>query len=152
MNNEEQKIIDVITALFNGADEHDWEKVKGTMANEILLDYTSMTGGSPALLSPQQIAESWANFLPGFDKTHHQLSGFQVHMNGGQALANYFGKADHFIAGDVWTVEGTYETELYKLAGEWKIVKQTFNLSNQSGQLGLPAVAVDRMKNKNFPS
>jgi hypothetical protein len=152
MNYEEQKIREVITALFKGADQHNWEKVKQVLAGEVLLDYTSMTGAAPSMLSPQLIVDSWAGFLPGFDKTHHQLSGFRVKRSGDQALANYFGKADHFIAGNVWTVEGTYETELYKLAGEWKITKQTFRLSGQSGELGLPTIAADRMKNKNSPS
>ena len=35
--------------------------------------------------------------------------------------------------------------------GEWKITKQKFNLSNQSGELSLPGIAADRMKNKHFP-
>lgn len=71
------------------------------MVAEVLLDYTSIAGGLPALLSPQKIAETWAGFLPGFDKTHHRLSHYQVNRNGEQALAFYFGKADHFIDKDV---------------------------------------------------
>ena len=128
MDKEEKEILEVITSLFKGADEHDWLKVQQAMASEVLLDYTSMTGGSPMLLSPKHIVQNWAGFLPGFDKTQHQLSSFHVKMNGEQALGNYFGKADHFIGGNVWTVEGTYETELQKVVGEWKITKQRAGL------------------------
>ena len=148
---EEQKIIDIITVLFKGTDEHNWEKGHQTLADHVLLDYTSMAGGSPSMLSPQQITEIWADFLPGFDKTHHQLSGFQVQVNSDAATAAYFGKADHFIGRNVWTVEGIYETTLQKLTGEWKITQQKFNLSGQSGEPGLAATAAERMKNKTTP-
>ena len=148
MNNEEQKIIAVITALFHGADTHDWKKVQQAMAHQVLLDYTSISGGSPSVLTPQQITESWAAFLPIFDKTHHQLSAIQVTVNSDVASANYVGKADHFIGTDVWTVDGSYETALQKVDGEWKITKQKFNLTSQRGELYLPAAATERMKNK----
>jgi hypothetical protein len=71
-----------------------------------------------------------------------------VKLSGDLALAGYVGKANHFIGSEVWTVEGTYDTELHKLAGEWKITKQKFNFSYESGALGLPAIATDRIKNK----
>lgn len=146
MEKEEQKIIGVITALFKGADEQDWENVQKVFAAEVLLDYTSLSGGSPAMLSPQEITASWAAFLPGFDKTHHQLSQFQVEMHHDRALVKYFGKADHFLGADEWTVEGNYETELHELAGQWRITKHKFTLFKQSGKLDLPASATERIK------
>jgi SnoaL-like domain len=116
------------------------------MAETVLLDYTSFTGGEPAALTPKQITESWAGFLPGFDKTHHQLSNFNVTINNNVAHATYSGKADHFIGNEIWTVEGTYESELNNVDGNWLVSKLTFHFEKQSGNMGLPAEATAKMK------
>ncbi len=143
---EQQIITEVITKLFAEADKRDWKKVESTMNDTVLLDYTSMSGGKPALLSPQQITGEWAAFLPGFDKTHHHLFDFEVNVNNEIAHAHYLGKAEHFIDDQVWIAEGSYDAELKKEDGDWKITKLKFNLSKQSGDTGLPAIATERMK------
>jgi hypothetical protein len=145
---EDKVIIEIVKKLFAGADERNWEKVEQTMADKVLLDYTSMAGGTPANLSPKQITESWATFLPGFDKTNHQLSDFKITIDQDKAIATYFGKADHFIETEVWTVEGSYETELISVENNWVITKQKFNFISQSGNTELPAKATERLTKK----
>jgi SnoaL-like domain len=144
MKNKE--IIQAITAIFSGVDEHNWAKIENQMTSNVLLDYTTFIGGEPANLSPKQITESWAGFLPGFDKTNHQLSNFEITLNLDKAMATYTGKADHFIDNEVWTVEGTYESELKKINSNWLVSKLKFNFVSQSGNLDLPAKATQRMK------
>jgi hypothetical protein len=143
---EQKIIIEVITKLFAGADERNWKKVENTMNDSVLLDYTSMSGGEPASLSPQQITAAWAGFLPGFDRTHHHLFDFELKESNEVANAHFSGKAEHFIDEKVWIVEGSYDAELKKKEGDWKITKLKFNLSKQSGDTGLPAIATERMK------
>src|SRR5258708_32766491 len=109
---EGHKIIQAVTDLFKGADERDWQKVRNVMADNVLLDYTSMTGVEPGMVTPVQITDAWASFLPGFDKTDHQLSEFRVKLHGNEADVYYIGKADHFIGDEVWTISGTYQTQL----------------------------------------
>jgi hypothetical protein len=116
------------------------------MAEKVLLDYTSFVGGQPAILTPKQITSSWAGFLPGFDRTHHQLSDFAVAIASETATITYTGKADHFIGNEVWTVEGTYESELKKVNGNWVVSKLKFNFKQQTGNLELPAQATQRVK------
>jgi hypothetical protein len=145
---KQQNVIDIVIQLFAGADERDWQKVKNTMAKEVLLDYTSMAGGEPTVLSPQQIAKAWAEFLPGFDKTHHQLSDFKVNIQDNFATASYFGKADHFIDDEIWTVEGNYMTELKKEGDNWLITTHKFDLITQSGNASLPLKATEIMKSR----
>jgi len=43
---------------------------------------------------------------------------------------------------DLWTVEGTYDAELQKQNGNWRVTKLKFNLSKQSGNTNLPAEAI----------
>ena len=100
-----------VRKLFEGADERNWQKSASAMSNEVLLDYSSMTGNAATLLKPEQIMAAWAAFLPGFDRTNHLLSNFTIKTNGLTAEVHYNGKADHFLNGEVWTVNGTYDTK-----------------------------------------
>jgi len=147
---EKEKILQAIQNLFAGADERNWQKVQSVMGENVLLDYTSMTGGTPTNLTPKQITDAWAGFLPGFDKTHHQLSGFEVKTNGATSTVRYTGKADHFIGSEVWIVEGTYDTELQKEKDRWVVIKHKFNFLKQSGNTNLPATATQVMNNKSI--
>jgi hypothetical protein len=139
-------IILAVTTIFSGADEHNWTKVENVMTEKVLLDYTSFVGGEPTILTAKQITNGWAGFLPGFDRTHHQLSDFTVAIESETATITYSGKADHFIGSEVWTVEGTYESELKKLNGTWLVSKLKFNFEKQTGNVELQARAAQRMK------
>lgn len=141
-----QAVITAVQALFSGTDERDWEKVKSILSDKVLLDYTSMSGGTPAELAPDQIVGSWASFLPGFDRTYHQLSGFEVVENNEIAEAHYSGKAEHYIGTEIWIVEATYDTELINKNGKWLISKQKLNFIQQSGNTELSKLAGERMK------
>jgi len=145
---ENEKIIQAISAVFNGADERNWKKVENAMADRVLLDYASLSGSPAATLPSTQIIETWKGFLPGFDRTHHQLSDFQVSWQGNIAKVHCNGKADHFIDEDVWTVEGTYDAEVTKNIGRWAITGLKFSLSKQSGNTDLPARAIEKVKTK----
>src|SRR5689334_16982754 len=101
----EYKITENIKALFSGADERNWSKVKSVLGKQVFLDYSSMTGAPGVGVSPDQIVAAWSGFLPGFDRTNHQLSDFKVEIKDNEAIATYIGKADHFLKDTVWTVE-----------------------------------------------
>ncbi|GGH64424.1 hypothetical protein HNQ91_002302 [Filimonas zeae] len=139
------EIIEQIQHLFTGADERNWEKVAATLDEKVLLDYSSMNGAPATWLTPDEIITIWAGFLPGFDSTRHQLSGFSMGENEYTASVHFSGKADHFINVERWTVEGTYDVELIYSQRSWRITALKFNLSGQSGNTALPALAVERM-------
>lgn len=144
----ESQIIQQIRDLFSGTDERNWEKIEGTMDDNVLLDYSSMTGSPATMLTPHNIVSSWAAFLPGFDQTHHHLSEFSVQWSESEATAHYMGRAEHFINEDVWVVEGTYDTVLKLRNEKWLISEQTFNYSQQSGNTELPALATRRLNRR----
>jgi SnoaL-like domain len=143
---ENIEIIQAITTIFKGADEHNWSKIENVMTPKVLMDYTSFFGGEPSIQTPKQITDSWAGFLPGFDKTNHQLFDFQVTVNNDLATVNNAIKGDHFIDNENWIVEGTYDCELVKTNDKWLVSKIKFNFASQSGNLGLLAIATERMK------
>jgi hypothetical protein len=139
-------IIQALTTVFAGADERDWEKVAGVMAPKVLLDYTSMTGGSSATLEPGEITAAWAGLLPGFDRTHHQLFDFTIKQARDTATVHCSGKAEHFLDKDIWVVEGHYEATLQEITGSWLLTGLKFDLTRQSGNTQLPGEAVQRIK------
>jgi hypothetical protein len=91
---ENDKIIKTVTAIFNGADARDWQKVKAAFADEVLLDYSSMNGNPAAQMTPDQIIAVWSGFLPGFDSTHHNVFDFKVNQQGNRANVHFTGIAD----------------------------------------------------------
>lgn len=145
---EQQKIIEAITAIFNGVDERDWNKIQNVLAERVVMDYTSLNGGQPLLQTPQEVTDAWAQFLPGFDKTFHQVWGFEITRKDKEASVHYNGKADHYLDNEVWTVEGTFDTELQKQNSRWLVTKHKFNLSKQSGNIDLPKKAMEAVKQK----
>jgi hypothetical protein len=145
---ENEKIIKTINNIFSGVDERNWAKVQNAMAEHVSLDYISMRGGSPVDQTPKQITDAWAAFLPGFDRTHHKISNFEVTQNGNTALVHYGGKGDHFLDGEVWTAEGTFDTELEMINGSWLVTKHKFNLIKQSGNTSLPEKARENVNIK----
>jgi hypothetical protein len=138
-----------VRKLFEGADERNWQKSASAMSNEVLLDYSSMTGNAATLLKPEQIMAAWAAFLPGFDRTNHLLSNFTIKTNGLTAEVHYNGKADHFLNGEVWTVNGTYDTKLIRTNNDtWLITEHKFNFRDQSGNTTLPQAATQKLNNR----
>jgi hypothetical protein len=143
-----ERVTKVITNIFEGADERDWNRVKASFANDVLLDYSSMNGNPAAVLSSDNIIKAWKGFLPGFDITHHHITNFQIKESDGVAKAHFSGKADHFIDGESWTVEGTYDLELAVSGDGAQVTKFKFNLQKQSGNTELPQKATGIMSKK----
>src|SRR5215469_16816633 len=96
-----------ISRLFAAVDGRDWSNVEATMDDKVLLDYTSMNGGSPAWLTPRQITDAWAAVLPGFDRTHHQIYDIKTSDHNESSSLHFKGRAEHFIGNDHWVTEGT---------------------------------------------
>lgn len=140
---------DAVVALFIAVDQRDWPQVRRTLAPRTTLDYVSLAGGEPSVLSPEQIANNWSAFLPGFDATHHQLGNFQFKAASEKRVeVRFYGTATHYIAnapgGELWTVVGDYEVELDRIDEVWRISRIKFNLKYIHGNRDLPALAQKR--------
>lgn len=136
------QIIQTVTSIFAGADERNWAKVQKAMAKTIELDYSSLSGAPASAMSASKLIETWKGFLPGFERTHHQLSNFNVIQHTNRSSVTFDGKADHFLRSEVWTVEGDYYAELIPGDHGWQVALLKFDLSRQSGNTNLPAMAL----------
>lgn len=147
---DKQQAIETVNQLFIGVDERNWEQVSNVFADKVLLDYTSMAGGEPALLTSQQIIDSWKGVLPGFDKTHHQLGNYLVEGDSSSIKVFCYGTATHYLANEsgknVWTVVGTYNLELSEANGVLKITAMKFNMKYMDGNSDLAQMAQKRLQ------
>lgn len=146
---DERLAIEVVNRLFVAADDHNWKAVENSFTEKVTLDYTSMAGGSPAILNPMHIAEAWKALLPGFDRTHHQLGNHIVSVLANEAKVFCYGTATHILKNDsnnnLWTVVGSYDFDLIKIDRTWRISKMKFNLKYLDGNLDLPKLAQERV-------
>lgn len=145
-----KQVQEAISNLFIAVDNRNWEQVKAIFDDTVLLDYTSMAGGEPAKLTPEQIINSWKSILPGFDCTHHQLGNFIVDADLEVAKAFCYGTATHFLKNNstrnIWTVVGSYDFELKLTCANWKITHMKFNFKYMDGNTELPALAQEKLR------
>ena len=133
-----------IEAIAVLADQANFEALEKLYADEIEVDYTSLSGGEVETKSPQALMGQWAAVLPGFDRTRHQLSEIEVEVSDRSATARAHGTADHYVDGLYWRVEGKYSYEFERRGGTWLITAHRFDLEHEEGTRDVFALAMKR--------
>jgi len=138
-----------VNQLFIATDAQNWSGVEALFANEVHLDYASMSGQPASQLQPKQITAAWKMVLPGFTHTHHQIGNFTITIKDDQAHVFCYGTATHYLEhknGNIWTVVGSYDFDLERGDGHWKITAMTFNYKYQDGNTQLVQEAINQVK------
>jgi len=134
---EKAAIVGTIDQLFINTDLRDWQKVKGLFAPKVLFDMTSLAGGAPATLTPQQIVDSWDKGLKPLQAIHHQVGNYVVAVSGNEADAFCYGIASHYLptksGRNTRTFVGSYDFHLVKTDGVWWISAFKFNVKYIDG-------------------
>jgi hypothetical protein len=138
---EESAVARTINRLFIATDNSDWSIVKLCFADSVIFDMTSMAGGEPARLSPQEIADLWQEGLKDMQAVHHQSGNFVIDVRGDHAEAFCYGIAIHYKQNpsniNTLTFVGSYEFSLIHIGEEWKIDSFKFNLKFADGNIDL---------------
>lgn len=144
---EKDRIIDIANSLFIYTDEMNWAGVMDTFADEVLFDMTSLSGGEPAKLTPQQIVDGWDTGLRKLKAVHHQIGNYRVNLLEKDADLFCYGIAFHYLPNptnsNIRTFVGSYDLHFIKEASGWKIDKFKFNLKFIEGNKDLEAYAHD---------
>lgn len=134
---EKDMIVETINHLFIATDQRDWQEVKGLFAPSVLFDMTSLAGGDPAMLTPQQIVDAWDKGLKPLKAIHHQTGNTIVAIEGDEAYAFCYGIASHYLptrsGRNTRTFVGSYDFHLIKNDGVWWIDAFRFNLKYVDG-------------------
>ena len=141
----ERAIHAALVDIAAGADRHDWPRVRAAVADTVTADYTSLWGGQAAPQSADDLVAGWADFLPGFDATHHMVTNKTVlHLDNDTAAAEADFTATHRIDGDLWVLGGRYSYRLVRREGRWRVTHLTVTARWETGDRDLAAQAAAR--------
>lgn len=118
-------VIDTCTRMVWLTDHRDWDALEQVFAEQVTLDYTSLNGGEPVVLTPEQIVGAWRETLGGFAATQHLLANHLVAIDGDTAVCTASFQATHRKAdafgASLWTLGGSYRFDLVRTDGTWRI-------------------------------
>ncbi len=138
---DRERAVETVNRLFIYTDNRDWQKVKALFTPAVYFDMTSMTGGQPSIVTPQEIVDGWDKGLKILKAIHHQAGNFLVDVAGDEATVFCYGVAWHYLPNksgrNTRVFAGSYDIHLMKYNEEWKIDRFTFNLKFIDGNLEL---------------
>lgn len=141
-------IIETCTRMGWHTDRREWERLAEVFAEQVTLDFTSLNGGEPAVLSPAQIVEAWTGVLGSLDATQHLIADHLVTVDGDTATCTANFQATHRLANPfgspLWTLGGTYRFDLVRQSGTWRISGVVMTATWADGNKDLMTLAAKR--------
>ena len=138
---DRQAAQDTVTRLFVHTDNREWDKVSDLFAPTVLFDMTSLVGGEPTEMTPQQIVDAWDQGLKPLKAIHHQTGNYLVTLTEDGAQVFCYGIASHYLPNktnqNTRTFVGSYDFHLVKVDDAWKIDRFKFNLKYLDGNMEL---------------
>lgn len=123
----------MVQSVGSLADTGNFTALEKLFADEVMMDYSSLSGEAATIKSPQTIMTEWAAVLPGFDRTRHAISNIKTDIDGATATATADVTAGHWIDDAYWEVEGRYSYAFEHDAGAWAVTAMTFTLDGETG-------------------
>ncbi|RMI28901.1 nuclear transport factor 2 family protein [Nocardia stercoris] len=134
-------IIETCTRMAWYADHRECERLGEIFADATVLDYTSLNGGEPVTVSPEQIGSAWAQALGRFEATQHLITNHLVTVAGDAAVCTAAFQATHRkgtpLGASLWTLGGIYRFELTRTGETWKIAAVVMTATWGDGNQGL---------------
>ncbi|MYQ79774.1 MULTISPECIES: nuclear transport factor 2 family protein [unclassified Streptomyces] len=138
-------VAETCTRMAVHADRREWEQLRTLFADKVVLDYTSLNGGEPVSLTPQEITDAWRATLSGYDATQHLIANQLVTVEGDRAVCTASFQATHRLAAahgaSLWTLGGDYRWELVRNGDRWLIDTVVMTATWGDGNQALPVRA-----------
>lgn len=139
---------DVVTGMLHAFDAKNWRDVRQAFADDVDVDYSSLSGVAAARTTADELVGGWERFANALTATQHITGPFVVMPRGQRVQARTHVRAYHQMrgvgGGEIWIVAGHYEIELLPVGDGWKISGVTLRVFYQEGNLSIPAAARDR--------
>jgi SnoaL-like domain len=146
---EVSRVISVVSSIPLAVDLADYALAERAFAPKVVIDYTSLWGGTPNTTTPAELMIAWRGIVPGFDATWHELSDVTAKVNGEKATATAYVDGRHWIGAQIWRPVGRYNWDLEKLNGQWKVTRMQFAMTQEIGSRDLATKAMERAKAAN---
>jgi hypothetical protein len=138
-------VIEVCTRMAWHTDRREWAELREIFSEKVRLDYTSLNGGEPVELTPDQIVGGWSELLGALDATQHLITNHLVTVDGDSAGCTASFQATHVLANrfgaPLWTLGGTYRFDLVRHHGSWLIAGVEMTVVWADGNKDLLALA-----------
>ncbi len=144
-------VANVVGSLAVCVDARRWSDLASLFALEVRVDYSSLFGGEPRVVTRDQLIDEWRRLLPGFTRTAHLIGTAVVTVEAvtAQAVAPvvawHFLKEPELAGNDCWLVGGCYEMDFQRQDGDWQITALRLARAWAEGNLDLPKLAGARV-------
>jgi hypothetical protein len=134
---DKQLIEETVESVHRYRDHAMWDKISDYFVERPYIDDIELTKEKPGIKHIREFIGSWKNELRNyFYATRHRVQSMSVMFLGNkQATVESEVKGQYFINDKgvryVLNVDGTYEYNLVKKSGRWKIGELKFNLKKQ---------------------
>ena len=123
-SDDRSDIIQLVDAIFDAVDAKDWDAAEELFGSPVLVDFTSLDGGTPATITGAQLVDGWRRGLHPRKKSFHLVGHYRVAVDGDTATARVKGYAynvlDDELGGGMWEVWGAYEIPLRRGPAGWR--------------------------------
>lgn len=130
---EQQQVKSSITNMVNAIDSKSWQSAKEGFAEQVFVDYSSLTGQPGNTVDADDLVGGWRSLLANVS-THHMLSNFDIKIDGDKATSYSHVYASHIAESiEYWDAYGRYYHELEKVDSKWQITNMTLLMHGQKG-------------------
>lgn len=138
---DEARVRQTVLAIPTNVDIRRFDAVAPLFADEVVIDYTSLWGGEPQTMAPDELMTAWSGIVPGFDATWHEISDLKVQVAGETATASSRLDARHWIGERTWRLIGRYDFQLRRQRGQWRVTRMTLTVTQELGDRALVDLA-----------
>ena len=137
-----EKLFELVSKLFIYTDHQEWDLLMTEVFSErVFLDMTSL-GGSATEIDASEICNMWAEGFKDLDAVNHLAGNYlirEISDEGAKVFA--YATATHYKEsaqnGQTRAFVGTYDLEMKRSNGEWRICGFTYNLKYLTGNIDL---------------
>ncbi|AVL52535.1 hypothetical protein CEP88_07980 [Roseobacter denitrificans] len=120
---DEAAILTTIKGIATAADAQDWSRLDMKFGDHVTLNQLSLETDQGARVKERTVIEIWAELLPRFDSTRHEIS--QIEVLGvssivARATARYHATYD--LGGQTWEQTGRLDYVLKNTDAGWRVV------------------------------
>jgi hypothetical protein len=139
-----EELIEAVDRLFIATDEKNWKTVRDCFTPTVHFDMSSAGAGPASDRASAEIASDWEKNLTPLAAIHHQAGNYRVSVDGERAKLFCYGIAYHYLPNpsgrNTRVFVGSYDFELTRASGHWKICAFRYNLKFVDGnqELGKP--------------
>jgi hypothetical protein len=133
---DERAVTRIADAIDRAVDAQDWRLARSYFADQVTVDFSTLSGQPPATIQSDDLIAGWAGNLRGSKTSLHLRTNHQVAFDGDRATIRSNGYAWNRMEGNgdpLWEVWGTYEHRLMRVGDDWKVDGFTFRMTHERG-------------------